>query len=349
MPYVVKEADLQLEKQNMLSLLTGNRERQGFDYDKRYDWLYRDNPCGKATAWIIWDESSGDPAGFTAVFPRHILVKGQELTCWNCGDFSIEKKHRALGVAVQLRKEAKRHVDEGNIPFLYAHPNNRMVHIHMRAKHKKIAEMRRFALPIRLGRYLEKKPFGKLAGGIIDPLGSTMLRFKYRRNGEYEVLDQTSMNFDNRYRELCEKVSADYPVIGLRDGAYLKWKFQIHPNYRYELFNYYKDGQLAGYIIFGDFDGTINLPEVVCPRDAEIQRDLLSTFIHYLLSERKNAYVVSMIVQEYHPILQTLESHGFKFRDDATSSVIAYSNDPQLKPVVEDGKNWFMTVGDRDA
>ena len=137
MPYVVKEADLIQEKQRMLSLLTGNRERQGFDYDKRYDWLYLDNPSGKATAWIIWDEKSGDPAGFTAVFPRQILVNGNELTCWNCGDFSIEKAHRALGVAVQLRKEAKHNVDSGKIPFLYAHPNNKMVHIHMRARHKK--------------------------------------------------------------------------------------------------------------------------------------------------------------------------------------------------------------------
>lgn len=347
--FVVKEASLSDEKDRMLKILTGNRERKGYDYSKRYDWLYVNNPYGPATAWVIWNENENVPAGFTAVFPRKMLVKGKEYLAWNCGDFSIEKRFRALGVAVKLRKEAKRHVDEGNVPFLYAHPNDKMVHIHMRARHKKIAHMKRFALPIRISRYLDGKPLGSVAGAVLDPVISTGLRFKFRKVGEFDHKIKPEMAFDDSYREVCEELAASVPVVGLRDKEYLTWKFKQHPNYSYELFNYYENGKLTGYVIFGNFNGTANIPEFVCRNDRQTQQNMLSTFLHFLIKHKKNVSGVSMIVQEFNTILPVLEENGFKYRDDATSSVIAYSAHPELKSIVEDGKNWFMNVGDRDA
>ncbi|NIU02668.1 MAG: GNAT family N-acetyltransferase [Nitrosopumilaceae archaeon] len=131
MGYIVKDVDIHKEKHLLLNILKANRERPEFPYEQRFDWLYYDNPFGEARAWIIWDEAHDYPAGFTAVFPRKVLVNHKEYICWNCGDFSIEKKYRSLGIAVKLRKAAKECVDRGMVPFLYAHPNNRMVHVHL--------------------------------------------------------------------------------------------------------------------------------------------------------------------------------------------------------------------------
>jgi hypothetical protein len=74
--YVVKEADIRRDKEILLNIIRANRTRQEFPYEKRYNWLYFENPYGPATAWIIWDETKEYPAGFTAVYPRKMLVKG---------------------------------------------------------------------------------------------------------------------------------------------------------------------------------------------------------------------------------------------------------------------------------
>ncbi len=350
MGYVVKEADIHKEKDILLSLLVSNRERENYPYEKRHDWLYYQNPYGAATAWIIWDENNNVPAGFTAVYPRKMLVQGKEYVCWNCGDFSIEKKYRTLGIALKLRKEAKKNVDEGRIPFLYAHPNNRMRHIHLKAGHVQIAWVKRFALPLKVSNYLgERKAARVISSVVADPIVRGMLKFKFKKTGDYEVQNQETMQFGPEYREICEEVNTGIPVVGLRDETYLTWKFKNHPVVDYQLFNYYENGRLFGYIFFYDFKGTIHVTEFFCRGGASSRRNLLSSFINYLVNENPAAYSISTVIQEYNPFVPILEEAGFKFRDDATSAAIAYSAHPELKEIIHKGENWFLTSGDRDA
>jgi hypothetical protein len=347
--YVVKEADIRRDKEILLNIIRANRTRQEFPYEKRYNWLYFENPYGPATAWIIWDENKEYPAGFTAAYPRKMLVKGSECSCWNCGDFSIEKKYRALGVAVQLRKEAKRHVDEGKVPFLYAHPNNQMVHIHLRVQHKKIGHMKRFVLPLRVSNYLEGNKFGKMAGRVLDPVVSGLVKFKFRKPGDYENLPMEKMRFDESYRMLCEEINRSYPVTGLRDESYLSWKYKNHPVLSYHLFNYYEKEKLSGYIFYLENQNVLYITEFVCKPERRAQQNLLSTFMNFCIHHKTNIYSISTVTLEYNSYVTVLRNNGFKFRDDATSSVIAYSADPELKAAVEDGTKWFMNVGDRDS
>ncbi|MFQ5584932.1 MAG: hypothetical protein ACE5GL_10895, partial [Calditrichia bacterium] len=289
------------------------------------------------------------PAGFTAVYPRKMLVKQKEYICWNCGDFSIEKQYRTLGVAVKLRKEAKRYVDERKIPFLYAHPNDRMLQVHLRARHKKIGHMKRFALPVRVSKYIGKNVIGKIAGQPLDLISTVVLKLKFKKTGEYENLPAKEMNFNGQYAQLCEEINTVYPVVGLRDEKFLNWKFKNHPIREYKLFNYYENGNLSGYIIYSEYEDTLNISEIVSKTDKSLQENLISTFIRYCIEEKNHIAVLSTVTLEFNPTVPVLERLGFKFRDDATSSVIAYSADPELKALVEDGRNWFMNVGDRDA
>lgn len=349
MSYIVKQADIHKDKAVLLNLLVSNRERKEFQYDLRYDWLYLKNPCGEATAWIIWDEKKQYPAGFTAVYPRKMLVKGRELICWNCGDFSIEPAYRTLGVAVKLRKEAKSSVDRREIPFLYAHPNDRMAQVHLRAGHTKIAQMKRYALPIRVSRYLAGHGLGKPFGAAADPVYSGLMRIRFRRTGDFENLTGSEMQFTDAHRHICEEIAKVRSVVGLRDPQYLTWKFKDHPITHYELFNYFEKGKLVGYVIYAEQEGTIFVGEMMVSGQDAVQSNLLSTFVNYCVRKRKQAHVISFVTQEFNPLVKTLEAQGFRFRDDSTSSVMSYCAIPEMKPIVEDGRNWFMNEGDRDA
>ncbi|RMF54943.1 MAG: GNAT family N-acetyltransferase [Calditrichaeota bacterium] len=347
MAYLTRVADLRKEKQLLLELLTMNRERSGFPYEKRYEWLYLKNPFGEATAWIIYDDQKNIPVGTTAVFPRKMLVKGKELLAWNCGDFSINRRFRTLGIAMKLRKAAKQCVDEGKVPFLYAHPNDRMVHIHLKVGHKKIALMKRFALPIDVSKVLNKTPVQRTAARVLNPLLKGVLKFKYKKVGEYEFCPAGKANFDYHYREICERINREIPIVGLRDETYLTWKFGKHPVLSYEIFNYYQDNNLTGYVIFVIENDICYLTEIVCDKDSCFS--LLSTFLNAIIQHYPHVKSLSTIQQEYNPVVSTLLEVGFRYREDATSSAIAYSNHTSLVDLVHDGRNWFMNVGDRDA
>ena len=348
MGYVVQLADIVRDKPTLLQILVNNRETD-YPYHKRYDWIYLQNPYGKAIAWVIWDEKKGIPVGFTSAFPREMLVQGKKVMCWNCGDFSIEKPYRTLGIAVKLRKAAKLAIEAGEMPFLYAHPNNRMVHVHLRVGHQKIAHMKRYALPIRLSKYLPQNAIAKGIGGIIDPILSSMARLKFRKMGDYEILSRKDMNFSSSHTSLCHALNDIFPVIGLRDEVYLNWKFREHPILDFYLFNYYEAGKLVGYIIYSVQKQSANLAEVLALPDDGMWENMVSTFIWAMLKQAPEVKSISVVTQEFNPVVPVLEKMGFRFRDDATSSVIAYTGDSHLRPFVLDGKKWFMTVGDRDS
>lgn len=352
MAYVVREADVMKDCGIMLNLLKNNRIRENFSYEKRFKWIYQDNPDGKAIPWIIWEEGSQIPVGFTAVFPRRILVDGREETCWNCGDFSIEPKYRSLGVALQLRKEAKKEVDNGKVPFLYAHPNDRMKIIHQRAGHLQLGYMHRYALPLRADGYFERKLNSKLLGKVIAFPFNLILNLSIALNGKtthLEVVLLDTPEFNNQHEELFLELAKKYPIIGVRDKKYLNWKYLENPNYRYSIMNFFYGGQLTGYIIFSKSDLVIEVVEcIVFPE--ELVKDVLIYFLKTIKSTFPEAVSVSMVTFETNPIVKPLNQLRFQYRDDATSSVITYTSvGSELSRKIYDKGNWFLSVGDRDA
>ncbi len=354
MAYTVKEADVVKDKQVMLRILQNNRSRENYDYSKRYDWIYINNPLGKAKAWIIWKDKTNEPVGFTGVFPRAVYVNEEKYIGWNCGDFSIEKKFRSLGIALKLRKAAKRAVDENEIPFLYAHPNSRMEVIHLKSGHFKIASMMRYALPVRVDGILSKfLPFHWLMRMFAIPL-NVLLSYQYR----FRVFSGvTAKNFstvqvNENHEKLFSKMTEQFPVLGSRDTAYINWKFRDNPNHKFRQMDLFYKGILVGSVFYTKRDKIISVTDVLIDDFRRFADQLFRYFVKRVRRLNPEVVTVSFILQEFNPFVKVLKKTGFKYRDDATSGAIAYvnkENNPQLADTMLKGENWFMTVGDRDA
>ncbi len=354
MAYTVKEADVVKDKQIMLRILQNNRSRENYDYSKRYDWIYLNNPLGKARAWIIWRDKTNEPVGFTGVFPRAVYVKGKKYIGWNCGDFSIEKKFRSLGIALKLRKAAKQAVDTNEVPFLYAHPNARMEVIHIKSGHFKIARMVRYALPVRFDAILSKfLPIHWLVRLFAIPL-NVLLSYQYR----FRIFSGvTAKNFNpvqvnENHEKLFTKMTMQFPVLGSRDIAYLKWKFRDNPNYNFQQMDLFYKGLLVGSVFYTKRDQTISVTDVLIDDFHRFADQLFRYFVKRVRRLNPEVVTVSFILQEFNPFIKVLKKTGFKYRNDATSGAIAYvnkENNPHLADSMLAGENWFMTVGDRDA
>jgi len=355
MGYEVREANLDTEQETMVQILSNNRSVADFNYKTRFDWIYKDNPFGRARAWIIWDDKKNIPVGFTGVFPRPVYVHGKQMIVWNCGDFSIEKKYRTLGIALKLRKAAKTAVNNNEVPFLYAHPNKRMELIHLRSGHKKIANMKRYALPIRANRVV--KGYVKSAGlaRILSKPINLVLSMKYRFSTFLGLSGELHNHIvvSEKHQHVFERMVQEFPIVGDRSLEYLKWKFGTNPNRSYMQFDMHYKNNLVGTIFFTQKGDAVHIIDLLIDDFDRFAGQLFRMFINTVRPAFGRKIVsFSFTLQEFNPFIPILEHLGFKYRDDATSGVIAYvneENNPELAMDIYNGKNWFMTVGDRDA
>lgn len=350
--YIVKKADVLKDREIMLEILKKNRSRENYSYEGRYDWIYLSNPDGNAIPWIIWNQEKGIPVGFTAVFPRRVLIGGKEQICWNCGDFSIETKYRSLGVALQLRREAKKGVENGYVDFLYAHPNDRMVVIHLKAGHQRLGFMHRYALPLRIDNYLQTRFQNKLLFNLVASPANQMLYMnllfrRQKHNLNYTV--HQIPKFESKHTDIFYEFAKKYRIIGIRDTIYLKWKYLDNPNYQYSLINFYYQNKFVGYIIFSNKDSVISIVECIIYPEKFAYGALL-LFMKLIHKSFPDAASISTVTFENNYLIPLLKKLNFHYRNDATSSVITFANpDSSLKNFIYNKDSWFMSIGDRDA
>jgi len=348
MPIQVIVADIEKDVDTFVDLLNRNREHR-VDR-KRFEWLYRDNPRGDAKAWLVIDEKSQQAVAFTVVLPRMFRIAGREAVCWNCGDFSVDKKYRTLGVALKLRRQAKEGVERDESFALYAHPNDRMKVIHEKVGHTAIGFMQRYVKLLRIDRHLERVVRNKALARAVAPVGNLGLKIldvspPLEKQYTIEFCDNTE--FDHEYDRLFAEASNYYKVLGDRTAEFLNWRFVACPLYKTERIVIRKDGKLAGFIIFVEEDKVAVFKDMLCLPDEKAIKILLSQWVQHL--RRRNMRSISVIVMNSNPLIPVLLKQGFRPRPEI-SSVFAYvaENSDQGNLWLH-GNNWYMTVGDRDV
>lgn len=353
MGIAIREANLHRDRQHIMEILLRNRERYTADaaFAARYDWLYLQSPCGPATAWLAIDEKSGKAIGTTSAIPRKMFVNGEEVVAWNCADFSIDRAYRTLGVALKLRRAARQAVDRGQVAFLYAHPNDRMLVIHQKAGHHTIGQMQRFAAVLRLdclfADRLRIKPLAALAAALANPALRFVARLPKAENPALRFqmtrLEAPGDEFDQLNLRFCQR----HAVVGSRDAAYLRWRYGQNPVHSYAVLKMYMQDGLAGYCIFTRQENTAHLTDLVLPEPEHALAPLLGELLRRL--RRDKICTASIKLHLANALLPALRALGFRPRHDATSTVATYAPEKAaLAPAVLDPENWYMTAGDRD-
>jgi hypothetical protein len=334
------ESDVEADIDTFRSLLNRNREKT-VDND-RFNWLYLNNPHGKAKVWCAVDEQSGKTIAFTCALPRLMKINGSDLLCWNCGDFSVDKKFRTLGVALKLRRAAKNDVDQGVVNFLYAHPNNKMEVIHKRVGHFCIGKMQRYVKLIRVNSLIQKKIGSRnltdFFSFFLNPALSSFDFFMFKKEKQFQKEWVSGKKFDQSYDDLFKKVSPNYKIIGDRSSKYLNWRYHNNPLYKTKRITIRKNNELLGFIVF------------YVKNDIAVFKDMLVMPDKRILNSIVGFWIKELRTMNINQISAIFKNHGFYFRPEEESSVYVYANkNNESYSQWIDGDNWYMTVGDRDV
>jgi hypothetical protein len=334
---IVREVDLGSEMTTLVDVFN-----RGFNVaipGERFEWLYRRNPDGQSTAWFVVDDRSGEVAGCTAVFPRRVQVRGQKAatTAWNCGDFCIMPKYRAGAAAIKLRQAARDGVDAGVSPFLYAHPNDRMLQIHLRVGHQPLGRMIRLARPTKLN---GRSP--------VNGIGTLMLRAA-RPDKLWPGADEYEIASDSLPAELDEVFEQSRGSLGtalVRDVRYLQWRFLECPlaDYRFVLTR--RRGRLTGYLAFA-----VSGEQLLVKDWLGIDRRAVRTLFGAAIDQACETDVTSASVTllETHRDHRLIRRLGFGLRPETSTTITYAAEGLSWRSDVMSPDAWYMTVGDRDV
>jgi hypothetical protein len=352
MGIVIREADLAADRELLLATLLHNRDHGDNDLRRaRFEWSYFQNPFGKPRAWLAIDTSSSRAVGMVAAFPRQIKVNNAIVQGWNGGDTSVDRAFRTLGVALKLRGAVKACVDRHEMPFVYSHPVDRMQVVLKRVGHHIIGSFVRYGLILRTDQLLQKLSGYCPGVSILTSLTNILppLQWKHRFAGKkFCVRLLPGNSFGNEFDDLYQRVCQRYPVMAVRDSAFLHWRFTKNPGVKdFRIFCLEETGRFQGYAVIGFEKSAARIMDMLIDGDRLAMRSMLLGVIRWLRANRLctlslRATASSLILMEARPL-------GFLFQDRRDAGVAVYTADSAPLATLMDEKNWFMTPADRDV
>jgi hypothetical protein len=239
---------------------------------------------------------------------------------------------------VTRRRAARDAIDAGRSPFLYAHPNDRMLQVHLRVGHLPLGRMVRYAKPLRLA-----TPSGFVNGvsqHLLQMCGTDLL---VRRRVETELMmaDAVPRDLDDLYDRASEEIGTAL----VRDHSYLRWRFGHYPAQSNEVLIARRHGRPTAYVVFSQQGDSAAIKDWL-----GVNGDATQQVFAALLRELRARHVraVSATLLETHRDLPVLRRFGFVARPEV-STVVTYAEADAVRCAVMDPSKWYMTVGDRDV
>src|SRR5215475_7474769 len=121
MNVAIRAANLESDRRSIIDTLS--RFLTPLSDDRRFRWLYENNPHGEACAWVAYSADDDTFVGIAAAFPRRIYMNGEEKLSWVLGDFCVDPQYRSLGPALQLQRACLVAAEAAGLAFCYDFPS----------------------------------------------------------------------------------------------------------------------------------------------------------------------------------------------------------------------------------
>jgi RimJ/RimL family protein N-acetyltransferase len=235
--YTVRPADHDdpSDRARVLDIL---REYFAGDEDERarYEWLYLDNPHGRARTYLAL-ANDGRPVGVTSLFPRRVQVGGRIAIGAIGGDAFVTPSFRRRGIVTALHRLALAALDE-DLSFMFGPPEPNNLKALLQAGAVVVGAVRRYRRPLGLA------GLGR-GGAALAPAASLLERIlapASARGGSLAPLgDAPDPRVDAVWSEVAAHVGATSGVCPVRDAAFYAWRFGRCPS-----------GRERGYLVLDD-------------------------------------------------------------------------------------------------
>ena len=332
------------------SLLAFWNENHKEPLDRRYEWLYENDPAGKAIAFLVKDDADQTCVGCSAAHPRRFSFMDASLRAVVARDFFVDPGHRVLGPALTLMRKLASTVKEDETDFVYAYPNKQAEQVMKRVGFQFLGSWTRMVKPIGIGRRAQNWNIPRALSRLISWIFRIVLRLCafetwYRVSGGFVFREIVS--FDRRFETLWQEPRWTSRVTGERTCDYFTWRFLECPTRQFTIFALFNsdETELKGYIVTRIDENAIDIEDFVFPEDAGATRILLAHFLRRVRKLPLDSVVVTFL--ENDELRELFRRHGFVERPSGRT-MWCYFSERVLKrfPGLTDAKNWRLLGSD---
>jgi hypothetical protein len=342
----VRQVDPALERERILTVLALNLPAAAAP--ERFDWLYLSNPDGPALVWLA-EYENGEPTGTSAAHPRRMHVGGDRVVALNLGDFAIDRSQRTLGLALRLLGATLAPVRDRAYAFSYDFGNASMQAVYRRMGVHGLGRNERWMQPIAMRRVLRGKLgtvwLATVAGAAGDALWHVRRSIHGRAKGLR--LDGLAGECGEEFDALDARLARRRRVTGVRDAAYLSWRYLRNPVWKHEIVCARADGRLVGYAVLRrTTPDTVALVDVQ-GEDMRVCRALLSAAVRGAAAQNAAALHVEVLAGS--EAAHMIKALGFIRRESDDGPVVFW---PPACPLADDlaaAQHWWLIGGDRDV
>jgi hypothetical protein len=319
------------------------------DVQARYDWLYRENPHGRALTWLALDPATGEAVGCTSVFPRRVVVEGIERVGSMGGDCYIEPAVRRRGLATKLHVRSFADMRGRGVDFMYGPPVPNNLAALLKAGSKVVTNFKRWSRPL-TGRGAYEAMLGSSPSDLEARLTGwpIMLFDKITRVETGGLALQQIDGFGPEFDDMFHRSAASHKIVCVRDRAFLAWRYLSSPARLQTPFAVKRHGELTGFVALEFSSGHASIVDLFCAEDPNLVDAILQLVLDQCVSAGYSGIEISLTSECL--TARRLRRFGFIGRDERGFQVAisAQGGQDRQAAILSCPKAWHFTMADKD-
>jgi GNAT superfamily N-acetyltransferase len=321
---------INLENDNRLLIEMMRRYLTPLSNERRYNWLYKENPDGPAKLWVLMHSDTNSIVGSAAVVPRRMYVGKQEMHCALLADLWTHPEYRTLGPALKLQRACLDEIRTAGYSLYYDFPQSGMLAVHKRlgieASHQLVRLNKPLNVERKFGKVAQIPVLGRLLTGGTNRLLALGDELRSHRSGC--VISEQKDTFGEDITAFTRQQSSSYGVCVARTATYLNWRFQSHFHNRFTILTAHQKNSLVGYIAFVNEGEAARIVDLFSIDDRGVKSDLvfsalellrsrgaLSVDVPCLSSHSQTSFLlgIGFFARETHPVIVSAPGGDFDF------------------------------------
>jgi hypothetical protein len=313
--------------------------------ENRFNWLYKQNPYGRARAWAALDGEKGYIIGAAAAFPRKFYFRGDERLGWVLGDFCLAEQYRSMGPALQLQRACLQAI-ESPYDFCYDFPSKPMMAIYRRLGIQRTSNLVRWARLLRVEGKLKSIVPSDRAASVFGRIGNSVLSWRGWK-GTKGACDIELHNgpCGEEFTVLDQSLQTSPSLRAARTAAYLNWRYLAHPSSSHSILVARKRGRLVGYVVVKNDPENARIVDLVCLEGPAVVARLVDSAVRVLRAG--GAKTVSLVASYGHPYSELFERVGFRRRE--TSPIVVVARPGATIKETDFKSHCYLMEGERDS
>lgn len=331
-------ADLERDREAILALWRSGLGHHG-DPAGKLAWFYAAHPLGAPTLLML--RAGTEAIGIASIAARRMRYGGAELEAGVLADFVVRPDQRGFFPALALQRRV-RELGAANHALLYGLPNPQSEAIVKRVGYRAVGAVTRWAMALRTGTYLARRMPRWLAGGVgavVDRSRHAVAAARSATGPRLQAhwVDEAVAEMDALWQAAIDPAV----LMGVRDRAFLQWRFARHPFLPHRFFVLEQGGRLCAYAACHVRDDSLEVSDfLVDPATPDAAITLWRTLAREAYRDGHTRLTVRFLGPA--ALQEAMRAAGLSPRD--ADALYAVAGTLATLPA-----QWYFTAADNDA